>query len=154
MPEPLAAIAQVEDALAERLSSWPALAAWTIRVDGSRDVAIDLEDEGDTINIYTTAYGVDQSDEQNQSVHDATVEFEVVAGNPALGTISRAAQAAFAHIIAALHSDRSLAGLIEDIQENDVAPSGGTGKDVAAASLQCRLRFYTPRGDWFTIVQT
>lgn len=152
MADQLPAIAQVEDALAAQIGAWPDLAGWSIRVDESADVAIDLTATPRVINIYTVVYKVDQSDEQNQSVHDATVEFEVVSGKPQVGTISRSAHATVARIMAALHADRTLGGLIEDIQEDDVAPAGGTGKDVGNVSLQCTLRFYTPRGDWFTIV--
>lgn len=146
-----AAIAKVEDALADRIRTWPALSIFTVMVDESEDIAVEADPEK-VIRISTVAYDVDQSDEQGQTLHNATIECEVVNGTQAFGTISRANQAAIAHMVAAIASDRTLGGRVEDIQENDVAPSNAIGKDVSAASLQIRLQFYTARDDWFTII--
>lgn len=145
------AIAKVEDALAAQLSAWPALAGYSIVTDGSDDIAVEAEADK-VIRIYTVTYSVDQSDEQNQSIHTATIEFEVVSGFQATGTISRACQTAVAHILGAIASDRSVGGRLQDIQEVDVASAGATGKDTDAASLQTTVQFFTPRDDWFTIV--
>lgn len=146
-----AAIAKVEDALAAQISAWPYLTMFAVQVDESEDIAVEAEAQK-IIRISTVAYGVDQSDEQNQTVHNATIECELVNGTQAFGTISRANQTAIAHMVAAIASDRTLGGRVEDIQEIDVAPSNAIGKDASAASLQIRLQFYTPRDDWFTII--
>lgn len=152
MPDPVPAIGQVEDKMAEIIGAKSELSAWAVRTDGSEDIAIDLEDAGKTINIYTTAYAVDQSDEQHSSIHIATIEVEAVAGTQATGTISRAVHTALAWVMQAVAADRTLGGLIDDIQEVDVAPSGANGRDAGSASLQFRVEFTTSRSDWFTIL--
>lgn len=145
------AIAKVGDALGAQILAWPALSVFTVKVDESEDIAVEAGLDK-IIRISTTAYQVDQSDEQNQTIHTATFDCEVINGTQAFGTISRANQEAVAHIVAAIASDRTLGGRVEDIQEIDVAPAGAIGKDVSAASLQIRLQFYTARDDWFTII--
>lgn len=145
------AIAKVEDALAAQLAAWPALSAYSILTDASDDIAVEAEVDK-VIRIYTVAYSVDQSDEQWQTLHTATIEFEVVSVTQSVGTISRACQTAIAHIIGAIASDRTVGGRLQDIQEVDVASAGATGKDADSASLQTTVTFFTPRDDWFTIV--
>lgn len=149
MPDP--AIAKVEDAWAAALSAWPALAGYTILTDQSEDIALDADCDP-TIAVYTVAYEVDQADEQNQSIHTAIIEFEAVNRTQTVGTISRANHTAIAHMIGAIHADRTLGGMLQDTQEVDVAPAGANGKDVGSASLQINVQFFTPRGDWFTIL--
>jgi hypothetical protein len=146
------AIAQVEDALSAQIGAYPALADWTVRTDGSKDIAIDPDELGDVLNVYTVAYAPDQSDEQHSTFHEALIEVEAVGTRPMVGTISRAVHTALAHVVAAVAADRSLGGLVQDIQEIDVAPSGANGKDVGSASLQFKVQFYTSRSDWFTIL--
>jgi len=151
VPEPLVAIAKVEDALAAVLTASPALAGYTIVTDQSKDVAFE-EGTDQLIQIYTVAYAFDQADEQNQTYHRASIEFEAISQTQTVGTISRANHAALAHVLAAFAGDRTLGGMVLDIQEIDVAPSGANGKDVGSASLQVTVEFFTPRGDHFTIV--
>lgn len=154
MPDPVVAIAQVEDALGGQITAYAPLSGWTVRTDGSKDVAIDTEELGDVLNIYTVAYAVDNDLMQGQSRHTALIEVEAVTTAQTVGTISRAGHTALAHVVAAVAADRSL-GLgraIEDIQENDVAPSGANGKDIGSASLQFTITFYTSRSDWFTLL--
>lgn len=152
MPDPVPAIAQIEDALADQIGDSADLSGYTIRTDGSRDIAMDADESGDIINIYTAAYAVDQSDELHSSIHTATIEVEVVSQTPTIGSISRATHTAIAHVIAAVAADRTLGGLAHDIQEIDVAPSGANGRDIGSASLQFQVQFYTSRSDWFTIL--
>ena len=67
-------------------------------------------------------------------------------------TISRQNLTAIAQAHAALAADRTLGGMIEDLQEQDIAPVEGQGKDIHGSSPQYQVTFYTPRDDWFTIV--
>lgn len=148
---PDTALTKVENALAAQLGAWPALASYIIQVDGSADVAVEAETDK-VIRIYTTALGVDQADEQNQTIHTATIDFEAVSTAQISGSISRACQETIAHIVAAIASDRTVGGRLQDIQEVDVASVGATGMDTDSASLQTTVTFFTPRDDWFTIV--
>lgn len=144
----LPAISKVEDRLGEVIAAYPALAGYTVQADAAPNDASDAM----TIVIYTTGYQMHQSDEQGQTRHAATMEFEVISGPSTFGSVSRQNQVAFAHIIAAIAADRSLGGMVEDIQEVDVAPVEQNGRDHAGASLQTAITFYTPRDDWFTVI--
>lgn len=145
-----AAMAKVEDKIRDTLSAYPALSGWTILADESRDIALE-EGTDNTLQIYTVSYGFNVADENWMTLHTATVEIESVNQTPALGTINRANHTALAHVLAALAADRSLGGMLQDLQEIDLAPAGANGKDVAGASLQIQVQFFTPRGDHFTI---
>lgn len=149
MPDP--AIAKVEDAIAAQLRAWPALSTYSVEVDGSENEAPAFGSDK-LIRIFTVAYAQDQSDEQGQTIHTATINFEAVNATQATGSISRANQTAIAHVVAAIASDRSVGGRLQDIQEVDVASPESMGKDVDVASLQTTVIFFTPRDDWFTIV--
>ena len=149
MPDP--AIAKVEGALAAQLAAWPALADYTVLTDQSEDIALP-SDQDKTIGVFTVAYEVDQADEQHQTIHRATIEFEAISRTQSVGTISRANHTVIAHIVGALASDRTVGGRLLDIQEVDVAPAGANGKDVGSASLQVVATFFTPRDDWFVIL--
>lgn len=145
------ALAQIENALAAQIGGWPTLATFTVQVDGSDDIAVDAETDK-VIRIYTVAWRMDQADEQNQTLHTATIEFEAVRIGQASGSISRACQETISNIVAAIASDRTVGGRLQDIQEVDVASAGATGMDTDSASLQTTVQFFTPRNDWFTIV--
>lgn len=149
MPDP--AIAKVEDALRDQLKAYPYLTGYRIVSDPNEAEAVESEADK-VIRIYTVGYSVDQADEQNQTIHTATIEFEAVNASQNFGTISRANQTALAYVLAAIASDRTLGGRILDIQEVDVASSGANMRDADAASLQTTVTFFTPRDDWFTIV--
>jgi len=148
---PDTAIAKVENSLRAQLQAWPALSAYSIEADPNEAEAVEFGSDK-VIRIYTVAWKSDQSDEQGQTIHTATIEFEAVNSTQATGTISRANQEAIAHIVAALASDRSVGGRLQDIQEVDVASAGADGGDTDAASLQTTVQFFTPRDDWFTIL--
>lgn len=147
---PDSALTKVEDALKAALEAYGDLSAYTVLTDQPVDVAIE-EDQLPAILIRTVAYEFDQADEQNQTLHTATIEFEIVTKSPAL-VISRANHTAAGHILAAIAADRTLGGRLHDIQENDLAPADANGKDAGAASLQFIAEFFTARDDWFTII--
>lgn len=150
MSDPLPAIVKVEDALKGLLEGYFPLSGWSIISDQSNAIALD-ERTDKTILIYTVAYRFDVADDNSQTVHSATIEFEALSQAPAIGTINRANHSALAHIVGAIGQDRHLGGMLQDIQEVDVAPSGANGKDIGSASLQVAVTFYTPRGNHFTI---
>lgn len=145
-----AAITKVEEALKSLLEAYSPLSGWIILTDQSRDVSLE-EGTDQTIAIYTVAYTFDVADENWQTLHTATIEFEAISQAPAAGTIGRANHTALAHVVGAIQQDRHLGGRLQDIQEVDVAPSAGNGRDVGSASLQTQVQFFTPRGDHFTI---
>ena len=151
MPDPVPAIAQVEDILADTLSAHAPLTGWTIETDRSLDEAMG-KDEDKTIFVYAIAYKTTCAYESGRTEHEATFEFECASRTPAIGTISRANHAIIAHIIGAIAPDRTLGGRIQWIEEVDVAPAEARGKDVNSVSLQMSAIFYTPHDDWFTLV--
>lgn len=148
---PDTAIAKIENALQAQLQAWPGLAGYSVQTDVNEAEAVEAGADK-VIRIYTVAWNVEQSDEQWQTLHNATINFEVVQTSQATGSISRANQEAIAHIVGAIASDRSVGGRLQDIQEVDVASSEADGLDTDAASLQTSVLFFTSRSDWFTIV--
>jgi hypothetical protein len=151
MPDPVPAIAQVEDLLKDLLEGYTALAAHTVQTEQSIDVALD-EAALPIINIQTSAYSFDVPPEHWTVQHTAVIEFECVSETPSVGTISRQNMTTIAHIAGAIASDRTLGGMVEDIQEIDVAPVAPNGKDAGTASLQVSVIFYTSPDDWFTLI--
>lgn len=145
------ALNQVEDRIAAILSVYGPLAGQTVTVSESLDIAI--EDVAlPAVVIITTSYSVDQFDENNSSIHTATIDIEAITATPASGSISRANRRTLAYVLAAIAADRSLGIGLQDIQEEDIAPVEPRGKDVDSAALRFRVIFFTSRSDWFTII--
>lgn len=153
MPTSDTAFAKVEDAFAEVLRADPDLAGYAIVTERSVDIAAEDNDYDQQIAVSTIAIDHDISDETSQTLHRATIVFEVTAKGPANGmSLGRANMVVIAEIIAALAADRTLGGRLQDWQETDTAGVSGNGKDVSAASLHVRAEFYTSRTDWFTLL--
>lgn len=148
MPDPVAAIAKVEEAFKTALSGAASLSSKTIVTATNSDDA----QEAGTIIIYTVAWRTEQFDEQGQTLHTATIEFECIEGPSVAGAVSRACQNTIAKVLGVIATDRELGGMVNDIQEVDVAPCVQNGRDYSAASLQTEVTFFTPRDDWFTII--
>lgn len=149
MPDP--AIAKVEDALGAVLTGYAPLAAYTVVTGRDSSEAFDSS-ELPLINIYTESQQFGPGEEQGQTIHDCRTNFEILENDLTPGVMSRTLQTAAAHIVAALAADRTLGNRLQDLQERDLAPPADTGRDVAGASLQYDVQFYTPRDDHFTIV--
>lgn len=148
---PDAAISKVEDAIAAQIAAYGSLTGWTVIADQSDDISL-AEGSDKTILLRTLEHKHVQSDELNQTLHTAIIEIEAVQQMQTSGSISRANRTALAHVLAAIAADRTIGGRMQDIQEMDSAPAGATGVDVAGASIQFVAEFFTPRGDWFTIL--
>lgn len=154
MPDPAVCTGKVEDAIKAALdpltASGQPLEGWTIITEQSVDEA--LESNGRQAVIYTSDCQMQQSDEQGQTLWTQTVDIEFIDGTQAMGSITRAVITAMAHAQAALAADRSLGGMLHDLQEQDIAGTQAEGKDVAGSSLRFRIEYFTPRDDWFTII--
>lgn len=145
-----AALAKIEDRLAAVLRAYAPLAGTGIFTDQPSNVTLD-DDQIPALVITTVSYAQDQSDEQGQTIHTARIEVASILKGPAL-VIGRANHAALAHVIGAIHQDRTLGGRLQDLQEIDIAPVDANRADSGAVSLQLEAQWFTPRGDWFTIV--
>ena len=148
MPDP--AIAKVEVALGAVLDAYASLADYTIVTGRDSSEAFDSS-ELPLINIFTEFQQFSPDGEQHQTMHDCRVSFEILENDLTPGVMSKTLQTAAAHIVAALAADRTLGERLQDLQEIDLAPPADTGRDVAGASLQYSVQFYTPRDDHFTI---
>lgn len=148
MPDP--AIAKVEDALKAVLEPYADLSDYTVHTGHDPSEAFET-DELPVINIYTESQQFRLDGEQHQNLNDCLINFEVLEVNPVAGILSRSVLAAVSHIMKALAVDRTLGNRLQDLEERDVAPPNETGRDIAGASLQYFVQFYTPRDDPFTI---
>lgn len=153
MPDTLTAFDKVEDALAAVLEAnngtGQSLDGYTILTDHPADEAIEAQK---SIVIATAAATPEQANEQNQTIWAQMLDIAVFDGPQAPGMISRRVKITIGKIHALLAADRSLGGRLQDLQEIDIAGTQAEGKDAHGASVQYRAEFYTPRGDWFTIL--
>lgn len=149
----LDALAQIIDAFCALAEGYAPLATETFFPDRSPEDGITVEEMPCWV-IYAEAYDFDPAMEQGQTRHQALINFERIESSETVGVISRANRAGIAHLIAALHQDRTLGDRLEDTQELNVAPPMENGRSVGGASLQVAIAFYTPRGDHFTIVSS
>lgn len=143
------ALTQVEELLADAVRNGPGLGAKTVLTDVSKDIAPD--EPNNLIRIWTVQASFEQSTMNGATEWAAIIEFEVTATTQVAGTISAENRDTLARIMGALAADRTLGGQIQDIQEIDIASVAPNGIDLGKASLQCRVEFYTPRDDWFTL---
>jgi hypothetical protein len=152
MPEPQPdALAKIIDAFVALAGEHPELAQEAFYPDRSPEDAIEPEEMPCWV-AFAEAWDFDPAMEQGQTRHQALINFERLETSASVGVISRANRAAIAHLVAAIHIDRTLGGRVEDTQELNVAPPMENGRSVGGASLQVAVTFYTPRGDHFTIV--
>lgn len=154
MPDTPTALEKVEDALKALFDAYAPLENVTFHTARSPDEAFDeteLED-GPQVLILTESFEMNHDESQGQTQVNASLICEVVELSSSAGIVTRNTQQVIAHMIAAIHADRTLGGRLEDLEEQNVAPSGRSGIDASACSLLLDTVFYTPRGDLFTIV--
>lgn len=68
------------------------------------------------------------------------------------GATQTIVQTTVADIVAMLASDRTLGGMINDIEESGTSGTEKSAPDVASTILEAPGFFFCPRGDLFTIV--
>lgn len=141
---------KIVDAWATLIGAWSDLSGETVIVDQSVDEAVEAESYPCTV-IQIESWGFQRAMEQGQELHTIVVNFDRIDSSAQVGVVSRANRTALAHVVAALHSDPSLGGRLQDCDWRDVASPMADGKSVSGASLQAVAQFYTPAGDHFTI---
>lgn len=151
---PDTALAKIEDALKALFDAYAPLDGVTFHTARSPDEAFDEEDleAGAQVLILTESFEFTPDESQGQTQVDASLICEVIELSSSAGVVTRNAQEIIGHMIAAIQGDRTLGGRTEDLEEQNVAPSGRNGIDASACSLLLDTVFYTPRGDLFTIV--
>lgn len=129
-----------------------AMADYTVFVDRPEDKAY-AASELPAINIRIPAVQIeDAGDGIWQTLHRATFHFDCVTATGGGETIDLANQRAIADVMAALHADRSLGGRLQDIIERNISGSEMDGADTGCAIFECEIWFFTPRGDFYTLV--
>lgn len=70
------------------------------------------------------------------------------------GTGSQADRSAIlsARIVAAVHADRTLGGMLQDLEEVGITGGGSDLTDIRNDVLAYQATFFVPRGDLFTII--
>lgn len=139
---------KVEDAVKAALDAAPALDGWTVLVGQSSGAALDAGTP--TICIWTMSNDMDQFEYDSQTIHRQTLDIEFIKAGDAIGVLTRDVLEAMADAHAALAADRSLGGILQDLQEDSIAPTVPEGRDVLGQSVQYVAEFFTPRNDWRT----
>jgi hypothetical protein len=89
--------------------------------------------------------------DQSTSTHTATIDLEICVRAAATGLQERLA-ILIAKSMGALQADRTLGGLILDIEEQSVTADSVGRPDVNSATLALNVLYLTPRGDFFTVL--
>lgn len=144
------ALAKVEDAIKAALEAYAPLDGTKIITNQPSDVALE-DDELPALLIVTVAYSQNQADELGQEIHTARIDVSSVYQAPTI-IIGRANHEALAHVVFALAADRTLGGRLQSLEAVDVAPIEGNRADSGGVSVQFEVQWFTPRGDWFTIL--
>lgn len=148
-PVPTAQV-KIEQAVAEIIEEYPALAGWMLLTDQPIDVAI----EGDDIQcLVLRSFGpeFDHSFEPGAQVLNVlTIDVEAIV-RETCNIKDRRAKEGLAHVQAALAADRTLGNRLQDLMEQDVAPGDGQRRDIGAVSMQWRAEYLTAPNDPFTI---
>lgn len=148
---PDSAQGKILDAFAALYGGYAPLDDITVITDRSPDEAITGE-ELPCIVIGCEGWRFDPDMEPGSTFHTMILNFDFLETSANVGIVSRRAQEVIAYMLAAIGTDPTLGGRLEDIQEIDVAPPMDNGKSVGGSSLQCICTFRTPRRDHFTII--
>ncbi|MGF7152617.1 hypothetical protein [Novosphingobium gossypii] len=153
MPEPLpTAQSKIVDAFAALLRAFPDLSGTPVYTERDPDDGLDADTELACIVISVENWTFQNDYSQGQSRHRMVVNFDYLETSARAGQVSRAAMEKVAFILAAIGTDPTLGGRLEDFDERDVAPPMDNGKSIGGSSLQGVCAFYTPRRDHFTII--
>lgn len=91
-------------------------------------------------------------DGQWQDLHRALIRFDCMSGQSVGETIDYTNQKTVANIMAKIAADRTLGGMLQSFEAQAVSGSEADGADVGCAIFETEAVFFTPRGDFFTIV--
>lgn len=116
------------------------------------DPLTEAELPGIAIRLLNDDFG--PSEEHGQDRHRATIQFDCQSGLDTGLTIDAVNRESIAIIVETLWDDGNptLGGRLESIEPDYADASEQSVPDVGWAVLQCTATFYTPRGDWRTIV--
>lgn len=150
MPDPVPALDKVLSALKATFDAAPALSGDAAAVDRAKDAAWG-KGELPARNILERQT-VFSAFDHSSTLHRAEVDIDHIA--PAVEGLTNAAALRLmeANTVAALWADRTLGGLVQDIQLD----GSGTPEDLlieeGARTLSIVILFLTPVGDHFTVV--
>ncbi len=125
--------------------------AASVQYDRNEDEPLG-EDEGDTIVVRLLASDISQGPEMSGSTHRATYQIEIMAREATGETRDEAVERMAGEVLAAIHSDRSLGGRVASVEEQAFTPASKPGQDATSAQMEVLIMFFTPRGDFNTIV--
>lgn len=147
----LTAESKVENAIAAALEAYAPLSDWTVLVDQPLDVSLE-DGQLPALIVRTLNTEHDNSFEPGaQTLHDGRIDIEAVVAEPGVSNAKRAKEG-LAHCLAALAEDRTLGGMLQDLQEVDSANTDAQQRDVGAVSLQWNAQYLTSRSNWFIVL--
>jgi hypothetical protein len=141
------AIRKVVKALQQRIIPIPQVHVF---IDRSRVDAVG-EDERPAIVIRVSDMSFDQ-DGQGETVHTAAIELDIYEESLTFESITARHMAIIRDVIEAVHSDRTLGGLMQSFEERGATSDEDEVPDLGCAVLTFEAQFRTPRGDFSTIL--
>lgn len=110
------------------------------------------EEEGDTIAINVLGDDISQGIELSGTQHRVTYQVAIMARTKAGETRNAACERMAHEILTAVGSDRILGGMVASVEEQSYVPAQNAGQDSTDAQMEFLIVFFTPRGDFNTIV--
>lgn len=110
------------------------------------------EEEGDTIAINVLGDDISQGIELSGTQHRVTYQVTIMARTKAGETRDEACERIAGEIVAAVGADRSLGSRVASVEEQGYVPAQKAGQDSTDAQMEFLAVFFTPRGDFNTIV--
>lgn len=148
-PTPTPSFRKVQNALVQL---WEDIDGLNLFVDRADSEPLDeSERPGAVIRIVNVVLGPGP-DGLWMTMHRATIQVDCQSGNAAGETIDYRNQVTIAEMVARLHADRSLGGLLQSLEEQAMSGSEADGADVGTAIFELEAVWFTPRGDFYTIV--
>jgi hypothetical protein len=145
------AIRLVQEALRDLLVA--ALPDHNVFIDRSDGEPLgDHERPGCVIRVFDTQFEISPEQGGGQTMHRAMFQLDFHSDSYDVETIDAANQRAIATTIGAFGSDRTLGNRLQSIEEQSVSGSETEGATIGCAILTVEVIFYTPRGNFFTIV--
>lgn len=135
--------------VAQIAAAFPALSLFVDRPD---DRPLDVSELPAVVCRCTNVELGNGPDALHQMMHMAVFQFDCHSGGASGQTIDQIAQGMVADIVAALHEDRTLGGRIQGIEETGISGMAEDGADTGIAILEVTLFFFTPRGDFRSLV--
>ena len=141
------AVFQIQNALVTLLDA--ALASSIIVDRASNEPVADSEIPAVVVNPGDQSYF---EFDLSTTGHNAEFGLDIYERKTLAKSISRMQQDTIALIVAALAADPTLGGMVQTMEPQNASSPDGNSADIGSVTLTIRIDYFTPRGDFNTII--